>query len=211
MQPLRLAAAVAAALLSLTAASPGDPETIVVHVPLRAHDGSAAPAHLRQSYVRALAVLGSVRERRARGSWVGDRGRVTFEPVDDMIVRTRSPRAPAVVRDVLVRIQRDLDQDAALAEAVPDPGSWPGAEHRRRFDARLPAHGSRARVTGVHRLFDDAGGGATEEDGATAIDIASSVPPAVAALVRDALALASVPSTETSSAFVLVSRPSAKR
>jgi acyl transferase domain-containing protein len=60
-------------------------------------------------------------------------------------------------------------------------------------------------------LFDDAGGGATEEDGATAIDIASSVPPAVAAVVRDALALASVPSTETSSAFVLVSRPSAKR
>lgn len=210
MQPLRLAAVVAAMLLSITAASPGEQETIVVHVPLRAHDGSPAPAQLRQSYVRALAVLGIVREVRARGSWVGAHG-VTFEPIDDVIVRTRSPRASAVVRDVLARIQRDLDQDAALAEVVPDPGSWPGAEHRRRFDARLAAHSSTARVDEVHRLFDDAGGGATEEDGATAIGVASSVPPAVAPVVRDALALASVRSTETSSAFVLVARRPANR
>jgi hypothetical protein len=105
-------------------------------------------------------------------------------------------------------MQRDLDQDATLAEVFPDPGSWPGAEHRRRFDARVPVHSSAARIARLHRLFDDAGGGATEEDGPATIDVVSSVPPAIAPVVRDALALAEAPSTETSSAFILVARPS---
>ena len=214
MTSLRLAVlavlfAVAAPPVAAPAAAPaGSPAIrIVVHIPLALNDHTPVEPTLVRDYVRSLATLGPIVEHVGRGSYADGSQRVVFDPIDHVVVTSTWPWAGAVVRKVLVRMRRDLRQDATLAEAVPDPGTWRGEEHRTQFEilAAPPHKACRSVCVELHRLLDVQGGGASEyADDRDGTHVVSSVPKARSAYVRATLRRMRVRFAERPAAFVLV-------
>ncbi len=195
-----------------TAAAARSPHAvrIIVHLPLAFKDHTPVEPSMRREYVTSLAGLGPIVEHVGRGSFVDDHKRVVFDPVDHIVVISSWPWAGRVVRNVLVRMRRDLRQDATLGEAVPDPGTWRGAEHRTQFEilARPPHQPCHSICDRLHRLLDDEGGGASEyADDRDGTHVVSSVPNARAARVRSALRHLHVRFAERPAAFLLIAGP----
>jgi hypothetical protein len=206
-----LAAVLALAVPPVTAggAAPAAPHAvrITVHVPLTLNDHTPVEPSLRRAYVALLAKLGPVVEHAGRGSFV-DGGKVQFEPIDHVVVVTSSPRADAVVHDVLARMRSQLAQTETLAEAAPDP-SWRGEEHRVQFEViAAPRRRSCDRCQALHAFLGAEGGGASEfADPRDGTHVISSVPRRAADRVRGTLRKMRVSFAERSSGFVVVAKP----
>ncbi len=176
-----IAAALAVALVPLSASAQSAAVTVVIHVPLHDNAGRAIAAPLIARYERAFHRLGTVIDRPGIGSWLDDRSTLSFDADDHVFITTTPVRARAFLSTFLPRMRSDLHQQATLAEVF---GGWYGspAQRRARLDVVLPLTClCSAKIRAIHLAFAPAGG-ASQFDGLDGTHVWSSVTlPTVAA------------------------------